>query len=104
MSSTASIRVRWRLQASGAGLTQVLRTAIVPQILPSYSSFVLYNFELNLRASAVIGLVGAGGIGQRIEFFRSRGDWEEMWGLVVMFFLVVMIIEAFSVTLRRRLV
>ena len=91
-------------QASGAGLTQVLRTAIVPQILPSYSSFVLYNFELNLRASAVIGLVGAGGIGQRIEFFRSRGDWEEMWGLVVMFFLVVMMIEAFSVTLRRRLV
>jgi len=91
-------------QAAGAGLTQVLRTAVVPQILPSYSSFVLYNFELNLRASAVIGLVGAGGIGQRIEFFRSRGEWEEMWGLVVMFFLVVMIVESFSVTLRRRLV
>ncbi|MGA9277122.1 phosphonate ABC transporter, permease protein PhnE [Ilumatobacter sp.] len=90
--------------ASGAGLTQMLRTAVVPQILPSYSSFVLYNFELNLRASAVIGLVGAGGIGQRIEFFRSRGEWEQMWGLVVMFFLVVMIIEAFSVMLRRRLV
>ncbi|WP_051062344.1 phosphonate ABC transporter, permease protein PhnE [Ilumatobacter nonamiensis] len=90
--------------ASGAGLTQMLRTAVVPQILPSYSSFVLYNFELNLRSSAVIGLVGAGGIGERIEFFRSRGEWEEMWGLVVMFFLVVMIIEAFSVTLRRRLV
>jgi len=90
--------------ASGAGLTQMLRTAVVPQILPSYSSFVLYNFELNLRASAVLGLVGAGGIGTRIEFFRSRGEWEQMWGLVVMFFLVVMVIEAFSVTLRRRLV
>ena len=90
--------------ASGASLNQMLRTAVVPQILPSYTSFVLYNFELNLRASAVLGLVGAGGIGARIEFFRGRGDWEKLWGLVVMFFLVVFVVERISVTLRRRLV
>lgn len=90
--------------ASGAGRIQMLRTAVVPQILPSYSSFALYNFELNLRASAVLGLVGAGGIGNRIEFFRSQGRWEEMWGLIVMFFLVVLVVESFSVALRRRLV
>lgn len=90
--------------ASGASLTKMLRTAVVPQILPSYTSFVLYNFELNLRASAVLGLVGAGGIGARIEFFRGRGDWEKLWGLVVMFFLVVFVVERISVTLRRRLV
>ena len=90
--------------AAGATLTEMLRTATVPQILPSYASFVLYNFELNLRASAVLGLVGAGGIGQRIEFFRGRGDWEALWGLVFMFFLVVFVVERFSVTLRRRLV
>ena len=90
--------------ASGAGLTQMLRTAVVPQILPAYSSFVLYNFELNLRASAVLGLVGAGGIGARIEFFRGRGEWDKLWGLVVMFFLVVFVVERFSITLRRRLV
>jgi phosphonate transport system permease protein len=90
--------------ATGAGLNQMLRTAVVPQILPSYASFVLYNFELNLRASAVLGLVGAGGIGARIEFFRGRGQWEELWGLVFMFFLVVLIVERISVSLRRRLV
>ena len=90
--------------ASGASLTQMLRTAVIPQILPSYTSFVLYNFELNLRASAVLGLVGAGGIGARIEFFRGRGDWEKLWGLVVMFFLVVFVVERVSITLRRRLV
>lgn len=90
--------------ASGASLNQMLRTAVVPQILPAYSSFVLYNFELNLRASAVLGLVGAGGIGARIEFFRGRGDWEELWGLVFMFFLVVLVVERISVSLRRRLV
>lgn len=90
--------------AAGAGLPSMLRTAVVPQILPAYSSFVLYNFELNLRASAVLGLVGAGGIGGRIDFFRGRGDWEALWGLVFMFFLVVFVVERVSVTLRRRLV
>jgi phosphonate transport system permease protein len=90
--------------ASGAGLTKVLRTAVVPQILPAYSSFVLYSFELNLRASAVLGLVGAGGIGARIEFFRNRGEWEQMWGLVFMFYLVVFVVERVSISMRRRLV
>ncbi|MGH1503148.1 MAG: phosphonate ABC transporter, permease protein PhnE [Acidimicrobiales bacterium] len=90
--------------ATGASLTEMLRTAVVPQILPAYSSFVLYNFELNLRASAVLGLVGAGGIGSRIEFFRGRGEWDKLWGLVILFFMVVFVVERLSITLRRRLV
>lgn len=90
--------------AGGAGLTQMLRTAVVPQILPAYSSFILYNFELNLRASAVLGLVGAGGIGARMAFFQSQGDYDKLWGLVLMFFLVVVVVERLSITLRRRLV
>ena len=59
-------------EASGAGTRQMLRTAVVPQILPAYSSYVLYAFELNLRSSAVIGLVGAGGIGQRLDLLQSE--------------------------------
>jgi len=90
--------------AAGARQTQTLRTAVVPQILPAYTSFALYAFELNLRASAVLGLVGAGGIGVRINFFRNRGEWDKLWGLVFMFFLVVFVVERLSVALRRRLV
>ena len=93
--------------ASGAGQVQMLRTAVVPQILPAFSSFALYSFELNLRASVVLGFVGAGGIGTRLNFFRNRGrleSYEQMWGLVVMFFIVVFVVERLSVTLRRRLV
>ncbi len=56
--------------ASGARHSQMLRTAVVPQILPAYASYALYAFELNLRASSVIGFVGAGGIGQRIAVLR----------------------------------
>jgi len=91
-------------KASGSGQLSMLRMAVLPQILPSYASFLLYGFELNLRASAVLGLVGAGGIGSRIEFFRGRLEWSEVWGLVLMFFLVVFFVERLSVTIRRRLV
>lgn len=91
-------------RAAGANNSQTLRTSVVPQILPAYASYVLYNFELNLRASAVIGLVGAGGIGERIQFYRGQGRWEEVWGIVLMFFLVVVVVEQISVSLRRRLV
>jgi phosphonate transport system permease protein len=90
--------------AAGASHTQMLRTAVVPQILPAFSSYALYDLELNLRASAVLGLVGAGGIGTRLQFFQSRGQWDKLWGLVVMFFLVVFVVEFVSVRIRRRLV
>lgn len=91
-------------EAAGARHTQMLRTAVVPQILPAFASFALYAFELNLRASAVLGLVGAGGIGTRLDFFRNRGEWGKLWGLVVMFFIVVFVVERISVAVRRRLV
>jgi phosphonate transport system permease protein len=91
-------------EAAGASHSQVLRTAVVPQILPAFSSYALYDFELNLRASAVLGLVGAGGIGNRLDFFRNRGQWDKLWGLVFMFFLVVMVVEFVSVRIRRKLV
>lgn len=94
--------------ASGAGHTQMLRAAAVPQILPAYASFSLYAFELNLRASAVIGLVGAGGIGARLDFYRNAypgaDRWEKVWGIVVMFVIVVFVVDQFSAWLRRRLV
>lgn len=90
--------------AAGASHSQMLRTAVVPQILPAFSSYALYDFELNLRASAILGLVGAGGIGNRLDFFRNRGQWDKLWGLVFMFFLVVFVVEWVSVRIRRRLV
>jgi phosphonate transport system permease protein len=90
--------------AAGARHSQVLRTAIVPQILPAYSSFVLYSFELNLRASAVIGLVGAGGIGLRLKAFTSNFDWESVSAIIVLFIIVVFVVDRLSTLVRRRLV
>lgn len=90
--------------ASGASQIQMLRTAAVPQILPAYMSYVLYAFELNLRSSAVLGIVGAGGIGERLETFRQLQQWERLWAIVVMFIVVVFIVDRISTLVRRRLV
>ncbi len=90
-------------RAGGAGHWQMLRTAVVPQILPGYTSFAMYCFELNLRASAVLGLVGAGGIGELLNFFRNQGAWPQVWGVVAGFVIIVIIVEQISMALRRRL-
>lgn len=90
--------------ASGATHTQRLGTAVVPQILPAYASYVLYSFELNLRGSAVLGLVGAGGIGERIDDFKNLLRWDRLWAIVVLFVIVVFVVDRLSTLLRRRLV
>ncbi|MFV0306247.1 MAG: phosphonate ABC transporter, permease protein PhnE [Desertimonas sp.] len=90
--------------AAGLGWAGKQRVAVFPQILPSYVSYVIYAFELNVRGSAVLGLVGAGGVGNRLEFFRNRGAWEQVWGIVAMFLVVVLILDRLSSFLRRRLV
>ena len=90
-------------KASGARHAQMLRAAQVPQILPAYASYVLYAFELNLRSSAVLGIVGAGGIGERLENFRQFQQWDRLWAIVVMFIVVVFVVDRLSTLLRRKL-
>lgn len=54
------------LRASGANWFEVIRFAVLPQVLPNLTSYTLWRLELNIRAAAIIGFVGAGGIGQEL--------------------------------------
>jgi phosphonate transport system permease protein len=90
--------------ASGANAVQRARVAVVPQILPNYFSYSMYAFELNVRASVVIGLVGAGGIGQVIFVELSRFNYANLAALVVALFVVVFVIDSASRFVRRRLI
>lgn len=90
--------------ASGATLIQRIRTAVFPQVLPNYLAYSLYTFELNLRASLVIGLVGAGGIGQTLNVARNAYRYDVISLLVVEIFVIVFVVESLSIALRRRLV
>lgn len=90
--------------AAGANRMQRVRSAVLPQILPNYVSYSLYVFELNIRASVVIGIVGGGGIGNVINVQLSRFQYDNIAGIVVALFVVVFVLDRASIALRRRLV
>ncbi|WP_291378343.1 phosphonate ABC transporter, permease protein PhnE [Demequina sp.] len=90
--------------ASGAGTIARARWAVLPQILPNYLSYCLYIFELNIRASVVIGIAGGGGIGQVINVQFSRFAYENVAAITVAIFVVVFVIDQVSQQLRRRFV
>lgn len=92
------------MQASGSNSLQSISFALVPQVLPQFTSFVLYVFEINIRASVVLGLVGAGGIGlvlsQQLKFY----NYPNAMLIILVIFAVVVIIEYISTKIREAIV
>lgn len=92
------------MRASGGSVLQVIFYGLVPQVLPQFTSFVLYVFEINIRASVVLGLVGAGGIGlvldQQLKFY----NYPNVMTIIILIFIVVLIIEYISNKLREALI
>ena len=91
-------------RASGAGRTQIVATSVLPQVLPNYVAYSLYTFELNIRASTVIGIVGAGGIGNVLNTQLKFFNYTNVAVVIVELFVFVFVIELISIALRRRLV
>ena len=91
-------------RAGGANRTQTVRWTVLPQVLPNYVAYSLYTFELNIRASTVIGITGAGGIGNQLFTQYRFFNWENVSVIVVELFVLVFLIEYVSIWLRRRLV
>lgn len=90
--------------ASGATRVEATWHAMVPQVLPNYLSYALYVFELNIRASVVIGLVGAGGIGNVITVQFARFAYPNLSVVIFVIFVAVYLIDRVSVAIRRRLI
>jgi phosphonate transport system permease protein len=91
-------------RAGGANRTQTVRWSVLPQVLPNYVAYSLYTFELNIRAATVIGIVGAGGIGNLLFRQYRFFNWSNVSVIVIELFVLVMVIEFISIYLRRRLV
>lgn len=91
------------LQATGATWLQRMRYGVMPQVLPNYFSYLLLRFEINIRASAILGFVGAGGIGQELRKAISWGDGAQTSALFILLFLTIMIIDQISMRLRHKL-
>ncbi|RIH86047.1 phosphonate ABC transporter, permease protein PhnE [Calidithermus roseus] len=92
------------LESTGTAGVNVLRWAILPQVLPLFVSYTLYRFEINFRVSVVLGLVGAGGIGYFIKGAMDGGNYDQMIIGVIAIVIVVNLIDFASSWLRSRLV
>ena len=91
------------MEALGADKFQAFWSACVPQILPVYLSHCLYCFEMNVRASAILGYVGAGGLGITINERIGWRDYNGLGMVLLSLFVVVTFIEFFSAYLHKKL-
>ena len=91
------------MEAMGANKFQAFWSACMPQILPVYLSHSLYCFEMNVRASAILGYVGAGGLGITINERIGWRDYEGLGMVLLTLFVVVVVIEFTSEYLRGKL-
>ncbi|GIG38160.1 phosphonate ABC transporter, permease protein PhnE [Cellulomonas pakistanensis] len=91
-------------RAAGGTQLQVNRSVAVPDMLPGFWTQLLYVLELNVRASSVLGLVGAGGMGLLIDAVRSFYRYDQLSLIILEILVVVLVLEAVSSAARRRLV
>lgn len=88
------------IRATGAGYTQIVSFAVLPQILPDLISFTLYRLETNIRAASVLGLIGAGGIGYLMNASFRTFQYQEAAAIVLVLIALVMLVDYVSSRLR----
>lgn len=89
--------------AAGATWFRADRAAMIPEVAPAYVSQAIYVLELNIRASTVIGLVGAGGLGMLIDKVRTFYQYHYLSMIILEILVVVVLLELLSSFARRRL-
>ncbi len=92
------------LRATGANWVQTIRFAVLPQVLPNFTSFSLWRFEINVRSASIIGFVGAGGIGQEFYTAISRLYYEDISALIILMVATVILIDMACERIRHRLI
>lgn len=92
------------LQGTGASRLQILFYGIVPQVLPQFISYTLYRWEVNIRVAAVLGFVGAGGLGQRIYIAISLFFENQLLTLIIAIYILVTLVDYLSAYLRRKVI
>ncbi len=94
------------LASVGASWFQRMWLGVVPQFAPNYLSYALLRFEINVRASAILGFVGAGGIGSelRIAISWGKGRYDEAAAVFILLFVTIVAIDQVSSRYRNMLV
>jgi phosphonate transport system permease protein len=91
------------VEATGAGRLRTFLFAVLPEALPGLSGITLYLWEFNVRASMILGIVGAGGIGYELQVSIKLLDFQRTAAILLLVLFLVTLIDAASAWLRRRL-
>ncbi|POR46678.1 phosphonate ABC transporter, permease protein PhnE [Bosea psychrotolerans] len=91
------------MTATGAGWWQVIRFAVVPQVLSNFASYSLLRFEINVRGASIMGFVGAGGIGQDLIEAIRKFYFTDISAILLLIILTVMLIDYGTERLRHAL-
>ena len=95
--------VREVLRLAGAGRLAVFVHATLPQVATQWLAYSLYRWENNIRAAAVLGVVGAGGLGQMLAFHLGLFQMSETSSILIAMILLVTMVDFGSYLLRRAL-
>jgi phosphonate transport system permease protein len=89
-------------RAAGANQIQVITHGILPQVMPQFADVAMYRWEYNFRASTVMGMVGAGGIGLELMASLRLMQYNECFAILLTILAMVTIVDALSAVLRKR--
>jgi phosphonate transport system permease protein len=91
------------VRATGANPLQEVVWGVLPQVAPLWTSYALYRFESNSRSATVLGLIGAGGIGQVLFESLNAFDYGQLAAIVIVIVVAVSLIDLLSQAMRSRL-
>ena len=92
------------MESLGCTMIEKIRFGILPQLSALFLSIIIYRFDMNLRDAAVLGLVGAGGIGAPLIFAMNSYRWEEVGSILIGLVILILIVEYVSNKIRTKLV
>ncbi|TVQ97169.1 MAG: phosphonate ABC transporter, permease protein PhnE [Desulfovibrionales bacterium] len=92
------------LRATGASWLSVFTKGYWPQVQPAFWSIILFRWDINVRESAVLGLVGAGGIGMALDTAMNLFYWDRVSLILLSIFVVVILVEILVTNIRKRII
>ena len=92
------------VSATGASKAQIMDYAVVPQILPAFAGITVFRWDINIRESTVLGLVGAGGLGLRLQESLNVLAWPQVTLIFILILITVLVSEWVSAKVRHAII